>query len=162
MKKMISTVLALCLIFMGCAFSEPETPVYEKAMPLYEILLSSDTFYNFDGAPDAAMGREAVYRLRERYAALSEAISDEEAYRMIFAGGEYVPAEETETYLAPLPVKIQIESAVDSGIGTMIVTIRVEKDFGFGMELWGYADIHILPEETAPYGAYVTRVFIPE
>ena len=76
--------------------------------------------------------------------------------------GEYVFSEEAEEYLPALPVQIEIENAVESGIGTVIVSLRVQKDYSFGMEFWGYVDIHILPDETAPFGAYVTRVFIPE
>lgn len=164
MKRLFAAALCLIMAFSVCAFSEAEAPVYEKAMPLYEILLSSDTFYNFDGVPDEAMAREAVYRLREKMATPSEPISNEDAYKMIFAEGEYIEyeGEEAETYLPPLPLEIGIESAVESGVGTIIVSVRVEKDFGFGMELWGYADIHILPDETAPFFARVTRVFIPE
>ena len=162
MKKILAAVLCLLTCFSLVCLSEADVPVYEKAMPLYEILLSSDTFYNFDGAPDEVMAREAVYRLREKFATLSEPISNEDAYKMLFSEGEYVYTDENETYLPALPVKIGIESAIESGIGTIIVSLRVEKDFGFGMELWGYADIHILPDENAPFFAYVTRVFIPE
>lgn len=162
MKKLISALLFVVMLLSAAAFSENDAPVYEKAMPLYEILLSSDTFYNFDKIPDEFMAREAVYRLQERFATLSEPISNEDAYKMLFSEGEYVYSEEEETYLDPLPLKIEIESAVETGTGTIIVSLRVEKDFGFGMELWGYADIHILPDETAPFSAYVIRVFIPE
>ena len=162
MKKLFIMIAVLVLSFSGFAFSEEEVPVFEKAMPLYEILLSSDTFYNFDGVPDAALAAEAVYRLNERLATAGEPIAPEEAYRMLFNEGEYEPACETEEYLPAPPVQIEVENAVESGVGTIIVSLRVQKDFGFGMELWGYVDIHILPDENAPFGAYVTRVFIPE
>ncbi|MBE5791542.1 MAG: hypothetical protein IJN21_06525 [Clostridia bacterium] len=162
MKRLFALILALCAVFSAGAVSELEAPVYEKAMPLYEILLSCDTFYNFDKIPDESMAREAVYRLQERFATLSEPILNEDAYKMLFSEGEYIYAQEEDAYLDPLPLKIEIESAVETGTGTIIVSLRVEKDFGFGMELWGYADIHILPDESAPFSAYVTRVFIPE
>ncbi|MBR3927442.1 MAG: hypothetical protein IKJ65_00410 [Clostridia bacterium] len=162
MKRVFALMLALLLVFSAGAFSETEAPVYESAAPLYEILLSSDTFYNFDIAPDEFMGREAVYRFHEKFATLSEPVSNEDAYKMIFAGGEYVYSEKEETYLPPLPVKIEIDGAIENGSGGFIVSLRVEKDFGFGMELWGYCDIHIIPNENSPFGASVTRVFIPE
>ena len=162
MKKILSALLFAVMLLSAGALSENDAPAYEKAMPLYEILLSCDTFYNFDKIPDESMAREAVLRLQERFATLSEPISNEDAYKMLFIEGEYVYAEEEEAYLDPLPVKIEIESAIETGTGTIIVSLRVEKDFGFGMELWGYADVHILPDETAPFSAYVTRVFIPE
>ncbi len=162
MKKILALICAFILVFAFCAYAQEEAPVYEKAMPLYEILLSCDTFYNFDGIPDEAFAREAVYRMNERSATAGEPTAPEEAYKMLFSEGEYIYASEPEAYLPALPVQIEIENAVESGVGTIIVSLRVQKDYGFGMELWGYVDIHILPDETAPFGALVTRVFIPE
>lgn len=162
MKRILALILALISVFVFCAYAQEDAPVYEKAMPLYEILLSSDTFYNFDGIPDEAFAREAVYRLGEKTATAGEPAAPEDAYKMMFAEGEYIYASEPEAYLPALPVQIEIENAVESGVGTIIVSLRVQKDYGFGMELWGYVDVHILPSETAPFGALVTRVFIPE
>lgn len=162
MKRIFAFLIALMLLWGLNGVSEQTLPAYETAMPLYEILLSCDMFYNFDGIPDEAFAREAVYRLNERMATASEPVAPEDAYKMLFSEGEYVFFEEAEEYLPALPVEIEIENAVESGSGTVIVSLRVQKDYGFGMELWGYVDIHILPDETAPFGAYVTRVFIPE
>lgn len=162
MKRISGFFIAVMLLFGLSGVSEQILPAHETALPLYEILLSCDTFYNFDGVPDEAFAREAVYRLNERTATEGEPTPPEEAYKMLFSEGEYVFPEEPEEYLPALPVQIEIENAVESGIGTVIVSLRVQKDYGFGMEFWGYVDIHILPDETAPFGAYVTRVFIPE
>lgn len=162
MKRISALIISFMLILGLTGNCETVMPAYEAAMPLYEILLSCDTFYNFDGVPDEAFAREAVYRLMELSATASEPMTNEDAYGMLFNEGEYVPSEETEEYLPALPVEIEIENAVESGSGAIIVSLRVQKDFGFGMELWGYVDVHILPSEAAPFGAYVTRVFIPE
>lgn len=162
MKRISALLIALILLLGLNGVSEQALPAHEAAMPLYEILLSCDMFYNFDGIPDEAFAREAVYRLNERTATAGEPAAPEDAYKMLFFEGEYVFSEEAEEYLPALPVQIEIENAVESGIGTVIVSLRVQKDYGFGMEFWGYVDIHILPDETAPFGAYVTRVFIPE
>lgn len=162
MKRILALLFAFISVFAFCTHAQEDAPVCEKAMPLYEILLSCDTFYNFDGIPDAEFAREAVYRLSEKTATPGETAAPEEAYGMLFAEGEYIPAAEPEAYLPTLPVQIEIENAVESGVGTIIVSLRVQKDYGFGPELWGYVDVHILPSETAPFGALVTRVFIPE
>lgn len=171
MKRFIALMLSMILLAAGSCVSEvsdipdiPEygMPVYEIAKPLYEILLSCDSFYNFDGVPDEEFAREAVCRLIKMQTTACELLTFEDAYSMLFSEGEYVYALDTEAYPSALPVNIEIDGAIESGTGTIIVSLRVEKDFGFGMEFWGYVDIHILPDETAPFYARVTRVFIPE
>lgn len=164
MLRISAFVLALFMALLSPAYASEtgNLPPYEEALPLYNALLSSDTFYNFENIPDETLAREVVYRLRQLLATPAEALTDEDIYRMVFKEGAYVPAPEEISYLDPLPMEIAIENAVESGNEKIIVSLRVEKDFGFGMELWGYVDIHILPDENAPYGAYVTRVFIPE
>lgn len=159
MKKLIA-ILALIMCLFS-AFSE-EIPVEEKALPLYEILLSAPSFTSFKEAPEAELSFEAIEIFRKFLVTPGEALTDEEIYKMLFSVGEFMPFDGEEEAFEILPVRVTIESAVESGVGTIIVSVRSEKDYGFGFEFDMYADFHIVPDENAPFGARIARVFIPE
>lgn len=167
MKKLLAALFAL-LMFIPCA-AESALPVQEPCaldeealIPLFEILVSCETFYNFENEPDPAFAEEAVYRYGVRTATQGEAPENAAVYAMLFAFGEYTPPEAAESYSEPLPVRVIIENTLESGTGSVIVSVKVEMDYGFGFEHAYYCDIHVLPDAQAPFGARVVRVFIPE
>jgi len=158
MKKILAIVLLLAAAFCACG---EEMKPEEKAVPLYEMLLSSCYFESFEEAPGALLALQVIGMYREYAATAGEALTDEEIYGMLFSGGVYEEAqEEAENWTDP--VRVTIESAIESGIGTIIVSVKSEKDYGYGFEFDMYADFHILPDENAPFGARIARVFIPE
>ena len=126
-----------------------------------EMLLSSDSFMSFETSPNPALAQDVIGQYRLLSATAGEALTDEEIYALLFTDGE-CPEFPEDAQSTLLPVRAQIENALDSGIGTVIVSVRSEKDYGFGFEFDLYADFHILPDENAPFGARIVRVFIPE
>ena len=158
MKKILALILMLAMTLFCAA---EEISVEERAVPLYEMLLGSWLFESFEEAPPVELASHAVARYREMFATASEAMTDEEIYALLFVSGEYEPLEEAEAYGYDT-VRVTVESAVESGIGTLIVSVRSERDYGCGFEFDMYADFHILPDADAPFGARIARVFIPE
>ena len=160
--KRIFALIVLIALSLGCMGETTETYDANASLALFEILVTCDTFYNFDEIPDPEFAREAVSRYIERMATISEMPDETEIYCMLFASGQYEYVDAYDTYFDALPVSVQIESAIESGTGAWIVSLKVEKDYGYGMEHAYYCDIHVLPDASAPFSARVTRVFIPE
>ena len=166
MKKFI---LIICLV-LSLTACHAETPIptteeiTQSAIPLYEILFSCPSVTSFEEAPDAYLADEAVqvFLAREDIADEIKALSPDQVYSLLFSGGVYqLPMPEMIPVKA-FPARTEIESAIESGVGTIIVSLCVENDYGFGMEFSYYVDVHIIPDQTAPYGAKITRVFFPE
>lgn len=169
MKKLI--IFILLILSLSVSFAEAPSlsvqEVSEGAIPLYEILFSCPSAMSFETEPEADFAFEAVWVYAGHLILenpQAQALSNEEAYFHIFRNGSYPVFEEG---FMPLPVKafpanVQIESAIESGTGTIIVSLRVENDYGYGMEFSCYVDVHIYPDPNAPFGATVDRIFFPE
>jgi len=159
MKRLI-TILLMLFAVTACAMEAPvpdEQAIAERAIPLFEILVSCPSVSSFEEAPEADFANEAV-KAYLKTASPSEITDEAAAYAMLFASGAFEKAEAQEAY----PARVQLESALDSGSGTVKASVRAEIDYGYGFEFAFYTDIYLLPDEEAPFGARVARVFFPE
>ena len=164
MKRLVSCILILALALLNVCMGEESE--YEGVAPLFEMIMSAPAFQSFKEAPEYDLAAQTVSLFRRVFATPSEALSDEEIYALVFACGVMPDAAKADEDLTEppefLPVRVSIENAVDSGIGTVIISVKSEKDYGYGFEFDMYADFHILSDENAPFGARIARVFIPE
>lgn len=163
-KLLLFLLIALCL--GACAEQAPipsDWEICENAKPLFEIVFSCPSASSFEESPDAFFADEVIRAYLSR-ATQGEAASAEQVYHFIFQNGEYMPFPENEQPIPikPFPARATIESAIDSGAGAIIASLRIENDYGFGMEFSYYVDVHIVPDQEAPFGARITRIFFPE
>ena len=164
MKRFAALLLALALTVCGAAFGEtqgkpdPDKTAYE-ALDILSALLMCPGLVSFEGAPEAELAMEAI--LAWRMIGDGDDLSNGEIYRLLFASGEYDPAfEGSDPNL--LPVEIEIDSAIDSGDGTVKVSLTAYADSGDGYEFYLLADVYLLPDPEAPSGSRISRVFLPE
>ena len=164
MKRPLALLLLLCCLLTGLAAGEgePKPDAYtiaEQALPILSALMMCPSAASFEEAPEGALTQEAIIALRQSEEACAE-LSDEALYRAIFASGEYIPAEGDAPAL--LPVKVEIDSAIDYANGQIKVSLTVYADGGEDLEFYCLVDIFLLPDAEAPFGSRINRVFFPE
>ena len=164
MKRFAALLLALVLAWTAPAALAQSSPVdpdklaYE-ALDILSALLMCPSLASFEKTPEPELAMEAI--LAYRIVSGQEELSNSEIYRALFAAGEYDPSfEDSDPDL--LPVEIEIDSAIDSGNGTVKVSLTAYADTGDGYGFYCLADIYLQPDSEAPSGSRISRVFLPE
>lgn len=161
MKRVILLLLMFAMTFSSLcdtpvppARIEDPDQVAESALPLLTLIASCPSFSAFTDTPGAELLSEiiAFWNGDEIGNLLSALLVSYE-----------LPAEGLpDVYAEMIPTELTIESAIDSGLGTVKVSVAASQDFGFGYEFSFYADFYLLPDGAALFGARVERVVIPE
>ncbi|MBR5750772.1 MAG: hypothetical protein IKX84_00150 [Clostridia bacterium] len=158
MKRLAVLLICLVLAFGAHAETDLAGALSESAVPLVEILCMCTEISAFDEAPDALLACQAVRAYRTVFEEAPE--TDEEIYALLFAYGEYAPPpEEPEEILAS---RAEVDSAIDCGTGEIKLSVSVYRDYGDGFEFDLCLDIYLVPDSSSPFGARISRVFIPE
>ena len=127
------------------------------AQGMMTLLAMCPSVADFDGAPDSQLGSEAVDAYRTLYPHSGKNAS--QIYDAIFTSGAYTDTGVESTYLNR--AHVSIESVLAVGRGIIKVSIRADIDYGDGFEFGFYADVYLEPDDEAPFGARVTRLFFP-
>ncbi|MBR4235629.1 MAG: hypothetical protein IKR85_06165 [Clostridia bacterium] len=165
MKRLLCVLIALAFVCAVAAdegaYAEDDASGIEQtayaAREMMTLLAMCPSITDFDGAPDAQIGREAVAAFRLLHPDSGK--SSEQIYAGIFASGAYAAQGSGvyETYRA----YITIDSVLTVGNGQIKASIRADVDYGDGYEFGFYADVYLQPDAQAPWGARVCRLFFP-
>lgn len=154
---------ALVTAMLFCAAAETPAPpvavanpgkVAEAALPVMTLIASCPSFASFEGAPPEALASEVQ--------CFGDAFLECDSALFIAFACPPETASEAAPPASLIPTMLEIESAIDTGTGRVRVSVRASQDFGFGYEFGFYADFTLLPDASAPFGARVESVFIPE
>lgn len=126
-KKPLCALLALCLL-CGCLGETAQEPEY---MDIIRLVSRCTLLMSFEGAPGGELAEQAAMSRRELYPEDSGK-TDEEIYALIFAEGEYAPAEEDVP--PPEDCEVWAEEAQALDDGRIKVDVSVYRDEGEGME----------------------------
>lgn len=161
MKRVCSLILVLLLCF---AFAE-SLSTDEGIVELAGFLCSLPGITSFEEVPDAALAREAV-SLYPAYFLGSE-MEAETIYAALFAGAQ--PEDEKIEWGYPesevpllIPTLVEIEDALTLPDGIQRISAIAKQDFGYGYEFAFLVDLYFTPDESAPHGYRVSKIFFPE
>lgn len=166
MKKLL--IPFLLLLGLAVCRSESVTPGPEalaaQAIPLMEIWCGCPDAYSFTGSPEPQAVCEAVLAYRARFP--ESPMTDAEICACLFCFSDGTPAEFPADFPAdtplPLPCRVTPEAVLTLTDGQIKVSVRAEIDYGIGFELGFYADLYLLTDPEAPFGARLTGMFLPE
>lgn len=167
MKKLM--IPFLLLLGLTVCRSESVLPDAEalaaQAIPLMEIWCGCPDAYSFTEFPEPQAVCEAVLAYRTRFP--ESPMTDAEICACLFcvACGETpaeFPAEIPADTPVPLPCLVTPEAVLILTDGKIKVSVRADIDCGSGFELGFYADLYLLADPEAPFGARLYGMFLPE
>ena len=126
-KKPLCALLALCLLW-SCAAEDAPEPEY---MDIVRLISRCTLLTSFEGAPGGELACQAAASRRELHPEDAEK-PDDEICRLIFADGEFAPAEGDVP--PPEDCEVQTEEAQKLDDGRIKVNVSVYRDFGEGMD----------------------------
>ena len=158
MKKALALIMCLLLALSVCAETDLAATLAESAMPLVQAFCMCTEISAFEEVPEALTACQAVRAYRMLFEDASE--TDGEIYELLFAYGEYALSDEEPE--EPVPSRAETDSAIDCGTGEIKLSVSVYRDYGDGFEFELCLDVYLVPDSLSPFGARISRVFIPE